>query len=65
MLLETFTHHHPDRQLASFDYRAVNPLPVGLPVSIHGVWEDQDNAKLWVMRDGDGVVVMTGNVTVR
>jgi len=65
MLLETFTHHHPDRQLASFDYRAVNPLPVGLSVSIHGVWENEDNAKLWVMRNGDGVVVMTGNVTVR
>lgn len=65
MLLETFTHHHPDRQLASFEYRAVNPLPVGESVSIHGVWEGQDSAKLWVIRDGDGVVVMTGNVAVR
>jgi hydroxyacyl-ACP dehydratase HTD2-like protein with hotdog domain len=62
MLLETFIYHHPDARLSSFDYRAVNALPVDNAVTIHGSWIDDNTAQLWMIKDTDGVVCMTGNI---
>jgi hydroxyacyl-ACP dehydratase HTD2-like protein with hotdog domain len=64
MLLETFIYHHPDAQLASFDYRAVNPLTVNNTVTINGAWVDDKSVKLWVVKDLDSVVCMTGVINV-
>lgn len=62
MLLETVKWHNPSKVLASFEYRARNPIVVGTLVTIHGVWVDETSIKLWSL-DSYGVVGMTGCVT--
>jgi len=64
MLLENFVYHHPDAKLSSFDYRAVNPLTVNNTVTINGAWVNDKTIKVWVVKDLDGVVCMTGNIGV-
>jgi len=64
MLLETFTYHRPDALLSSFDYRAINPLTVNNKVTIHGAWVNGKMIKVWLVKELDGVVCMTGNIHI-
>lgn len=64
MLLETFTYHYPDAQLSLFDYRAINPLTVNNKVTIHGAWVNGKMIKVWLVKEVDGVVCMTGNIHI-
>jgi len=39
MLLELMTKHtSPSQTISSYSYRAMNPLVVGKPVTLHGTW---------------------------
>ena len=61
MLLETLLFHRPDAKLRSFKYRAINPVAVNRPMTIHGALEGDGKALLWT-EDADGVVGMNGTV---
>jgi len=61
MLLEVTLLQKSTARIVHFEYRARNPIIVGRPVTIAGVWEDEYNAKLWCTSD-QGVVGMTGSV---
>ncbi|KAG6814374.1 hypothetical protein H0H92_010960 [Tricholoma furcatifolium] len=58
MLLETAIYHHPGVQIASFEYRAQNPVIVNRESTIHGVWDRHTSMKLWCV-DEDGVPAST------
>ncbi|ETW85856.1 hypothetical protein HETIRDRAFT_245796, partial [Heterobasidion irregulare TC 32-1] len=61
MLLETLLFHRPNAKLRSFEYRAINPVVVNRPMTIHGALERDGKALLWT-EDADGVVGMNGTV---
>ena len=63
MLLETVQFYHRAVRFESFEYRARNPVIVSHPMTIHGAWVDGSSIQLWTL-DGDGVVGMTGSVTI-
>ncbi|KAI0059510.1 hypothetical protein BV25DRAFT_1829039 [Artomyces pyxidatus] len=63
MLLETLVLHHPDAQLKTFEYRALNPVVVNRELTIYGAWESKDTVSLWT-QDRDGVVGMRGTVSL-
>ena len=69
MLLETAVFTHPDLKLKSFEYRALNPLVVNQPVTIHGAWEKASEDKsekallVWAVGEND-VVGMSGRITL-
>ena len=65
MLLETLEFHYRRTRLASFEYRAINPLVVNQAITIHGaVAENGELVRLWAEND-EGVVGMTGIVRLR
>ncbi|EIM90072.1 uncharacterized protein STEHIDRAFT_108664 [Stereum hirsutum FP-91666 SS1] len=65
MLLETLVFHNPNAVFSSFEYRAMNPVVVNRPITIHGALEDDgESAQLWT-EDGEGVVGMKGVVKLR
>ncbi|KAI0306445.1 hypothetical protein B0F90DRAFT_1622992 [Multifurca ochricompacta] len=59
MLLETLTYNHPDAQLKSFEYRALNPVVVNSNLTFYGTWSGRQEIILWV-QDEAGVVGMRG-----
>ncbi|KAJ6561075.1 hypothetical protein DFH09DRAFT_502476 [Mycena vulgaris] len=61
MLLEVAMLQKPTARIASFEYRARNPVIVNQPMTIAGVWEDEHKATLWSMNN-EGVVGMTGSI---
>ncbi|THU89515.1 hypothetical protein K435DRAFT_729039 [Dendrothele bispora CBS 962.96] len=63
MLLEAVVDHKPNAQIESFDYRARNPLIVGRKLTVHGKWQNEKTVAVWCV-DEDGVVGMTGNITL-
>jgi len=63
MLLETVKWHYPSMILASFQYRARNPVVVDEQVTIRGVWVDETSIEMWTT-DSCGVVGMTGRITI-
>lgn len=65
MLLETLMFYNPNTLLNSFEYRAMNPVVVNRPITIHGsLKEDRESAELWT-EDSEGVVGMKGIVHLR
>ena len=68
MLLDVIALRIPDRGFKSFDYRAVNPIPVNRRVSIHGAQENADTIRVWSEVDEPKtvhqVVGMTGRITL-
>ena len=68
MLLDVIALRIPDRGFKSFDYRAVNPIPVNRRVSIHGAQENADTIRVWAEvedpKTGHQVVGMTGRITL-
>ncbi|TFY77170.1 hypothetical protein EWM64_g6842 [Hericium alpestre] len=63
MLLETLLFYEPDAKLATFEYRALNPVLVNRMSTVHGAWETDTVAHLWT-QDEDGVVGMQGKVHI-
>jgi hydroxyacyl-ACP dehydratase HTD2-like protein with hotdog domain len=69
MLLETALFHHPGAKLKTFEYRALNPLVVNQPITIHGAWEKASDSSakkallVWAVAEGD-VVGMSGRITL-
>ena len=61
MLLEVFQYTKPEVRLASFNYRARNPVVVNRRQNIHVSFGTPGGAILWASVD-DGVVGMTGEV---
>ncbi|KAI0273767.1 hypothetical protein BC834DRAFT_228405 [Gloeopeniophorella convolvens] len=61
MLLETLAYHHPEAQMKSFEYRALNPVVVNRRLTFHGAWNGSSEIALWVV-DEAGVVGMKGIV---
>jgi len=64
MLLETTLFHKPTAQVAHFEYRARNPVIVGHPMTINGVWVDEHTATVWCVNE-EGVVGMTGTIKLQ
>jgi hypothetical protein len=62
MLLETLAYHHPEVQMKSFEYRALNPIIVNHKLTFHGS-KSGSNVVLWV-QDEAGVVGMKGLVSL-
>ncbi|KAH9079549.1 hypothetical protein EDB83DRAFT_2503964 [Lactarius deliciosus] len=63
MLLETLAHHHPEAQINSFEYRALNPVVVNEELTFNGTWSSPKEITLWV-QSGAGVVGMKGKVSL-
>jgi hydroxyacyl-ACP dehydratase HTD2-like protein with hotdog domain len=63
MLLETLAHHHPEAQMKSFEYRALNPAVVGEMLTFNGAWNGPKEIVLWVQNEA-GVVGMKGKVSL-
>ncbi|KAH9180682.1 hypothetical protein EDB89DRAFT_1840662 [Lactarius sanguifluus] len=63
MLLETLAHHHPEAQMKSFEYRALNPVVVNEELTFNGTWSGPKEITLWV-QNGAGVVGMKGKVSL-
>jgi hydroxyacyl-ACP dehydratase HTD2-like protein with hotdog domain len=63
MLLEATMFHHPDIKLKSFQYRAMNPLVVNVPVKILGTWDNKSSISVWCVNEY-GTVGMTGKIGV-
>src|SRR5260221_435201 len=63
MLLETLVYHHPEVQMKSFEYRALNPVVVDHELTFHGSKSGSNEKKLLV-QDEDGVVGMKGVVSL-
>jgi hydroxyacyl-ACP dehydratase HTD2-like protein with hotdog domain len=63
MLLETLAHHHPEAQMKSFEYRALNPVVVGEMLTFNGAWNGPKEIVLWVQNEA-GVVGMKGKVSL-
>jgi len=61
MLLETLAHYHPEAQMRSFEYRALNPVVVNRELTFYGAWTGTKEIVLWV-QDETGVVGMKGKV---
>jgi hydroxyacyl-ACP dehydratase HTD2-like protein with hotdog domain len=61
LLLETLAHYHPEAEMRSFEYRALNPVVVNRELSFYGTWIDTKEIMLWVQDEG-GVVGMKGKV---
>lgn len=61
MLLETLAHHHPEAQMKSFEYRALNPVVVSEVLTFNGTWNGSNEIVLWVQNEA-GVVGMKGKV---
>ncbi|KAI0256832.1 hypothetical protein BJV78DRAFT_1116856 [Lactifluus subvellereus] len=61
MLLETLAHYHPEAQMRSFEYRALNPVFVNRELTFYGTWSGTKEIVLWV-QDEIGVVGMKGKV---
>jgi hydroxyacyl-ACP dehydratase HTD2-like protein with hotdog domain len=61
MLLETLAHHHPEAQVKSFEYRALNPVVVGEVLTFNGTWNGSKEVVLWVQNEA-GMVGMKGKV---
>ncbi|KAJ7172454.1 hypothetical protein C8R46DRAFT_149445 [Mycena filopes] len=64
MLLEVTKFHHPNANFAHFEYRARNPIVVGEPMTINGVWVDEHTAMVWCVNEA-GVVGMTGTIKLQ
>lgn len=68
MLLDTTALQVPGMDFKTFEYRAVNPIPVNRVVSINGAQEDKDTIRVWaeVKEPGSGrqVVGMVGKITL-
>ncbi|KAI0006160.1 hypothetical protein BJV74DRAFT_875213 [Russula compacta] len=63
MLLETLVYHHPEAQMKSFEYRALNPVIVNRELNFHGCRSSSKEIVLWV-QDEAGVVGMKGRVSL-
>jgi len=63
MLLETLAYHHPEVQMKSFEYRALNPVVVNRELTFHGSRSSSNEIVLWV-QDEAGVVGMKGLVSL-
>jgi hydroxyacyl-ACP dehydratase HTD2-like protein with hotdog domain len=63
MLLETLAYHHPEVQMKSFEYRALNPVIVNRELTFHGSMSGSNEIVLWV-QDEAGVVGMKGVVSL-
>lgn len=61
MLLEVLHFANPDVRIASFSYRARNPVIVNQRQNIHVSFNSLGGATLWATAD-NGVVGMTGEV---
>lgn len=63
MLLETLAYHHPEVQMKSFEYRALNPVVVDHELTFHGSKSGSNEIVLWVQDEAD-VVGMKGLVSL-
>lgn len=63
MLLESLVYHHPEVQMKSFEYRALNPVIVNRELTFHGSRSSSKEIVLWV-QDEAGVVGMKGRVSL-
>ena len=63
MLLEALAYHHPEVQMKSFEYRALNPVIVNRELTFHGSRSGPNEIVLWV-QDEAGVVGMKGLVSL-
>jgi hydroxyacyl-ACP dehydratase HTD2-like protein with hotdog domain len=61
ILLETLAYYHPEVEMRSFEYRALNPIIVNREVTFYGSWNGAEEVLLWV-QDEAGVVGMQGRV---
>jgi len=59
MLLETLAYHHPEIQMKSFEYRALNPIVVDRELTFRGSRSGSNELLLWV-EDDVGIVGMKG-----
>jgi hydroxyacyl-ACP dehydratase HTD2-like protein with hotdog domain len=61
MLLETLAHYHPEAELRTFEYQALNPVVVNRELNFYGTWSGTKRILLWA-QDEAGVVGMKGKV---
>ncbi|TBU50830.1 hypothetical protein BD309DRAFT_944763 [Dichomitus squalens] len=68
MLLDVTALKIPGRAFKTFEYRAVNPIPVNRRISIHGARESEETIRVWAeaeeLETGRLVVGMTGKITL-
>jgi 3-methylfumaryl-CoA hydratase len=62
LMLDLVRRHLPDRQVATFAFRAISPLIMGQEVTVHGEPEE-DRVQLWVTGP-DLVLAMEGQATL-